>query len=125
SKKLRLRVEREVANLTAQNPDAKEPVPLELATTSASGLDPHLSPKAALWQVPRIAKARKVAADRVRAIVENQIEAPDLGLFGVETVNVLRLNIALDKSFGRPEGTRTATSTASTRSSTTSASQSP
>src|SRR5512139_929037 len=70
SEKLRTRVSAAIATLTRENPDAPLPVPADLVTASASGLDPHLSPAAALWQVARVARARDVAADRVRLLVE-------------------------------------------------------
>jgi K+-transporting ATPase ATPase C chain len=72
-------------------------VPAELVTASGSGLDPHLSPQGALVQVTRIANARGLAEDRVRALVNAQTDGPLLGLFGTSTVNVLELNRALDK----------------------------
>jgi K+-transporting ATPase ATPase C chain len=102
SQKLRDRIVADLARLTETNPDAASPVPFELVTTSASGLDPHLSPAAALWQVPRVARARAVAAERVRQVVDAQTEGRDLGVLGEPRVNVLRLNLALDHQFGRP-----------------------
>ena len=76
--------------------------PLELRTTSASGLDPHLSPEAALWQAGRIAGARGVAVERVRAVIERNVEGRDLGVLGEPRVNVLLTNLALDRLFGKP-----------------------
>jgi len=84
-----------------ENPNAEGPVPAELVTASASGLDPHLSPAAALWQAPRIARARNVDEARVRTIIEANIEGRDLLVFGEPRVNVLLVNRALDRHFGR------------------------
>lgn len=102
SKKLQERVTQDLEQLKEENPDAQGLVPSELVTTSASGLDPHLSPQAALWQVPRVAHARGVAPERVRATVEAAIEGRDLGFLGEPRVNVLLLNLTLDRQFGRP-----------------------
>lgn len=102
SKKLQERVSQDLERLKESNPDAPGPVPIELVTTSGSGLDPHLSPQAAQWQVPRIASVRGIAADRVRAVVEAYTEGRTFGLLGEPRVNVLLLNLALDRQFGRP-----------------------
>jgi potassium-transporting ATPase KdpC subunit len=103
SQKLRDRITADIERLRKENPDAKETIPAELLTASASGLDPHLSPEAALWQAPRVAKARGVTTDRVERVVEANIEGRDLGLLGEPRVNVLQLNLALDRQFGQPE----------------------
>jgi potassium-transporting ATPase KdpC subunit len=102
SKKLRDRAIADVARLRKENPDAPLPIPDDLVTASASGLDPELSPEAALWQAPRIARARGVAEDRIRAVIENRTEGRDLGFLGEPRVNVLEVNLTLDQQFGRP-----------------------
>ena len=88
------RVQGDVDKLRAENPDG--PVPADLVTTSASGLDPDISPEAALFQVPRVAKVRNVPADKIRDLVEQHVDGRTLGLFGEPRVNVLGLNMALD-----------------------------
>jgi K+-transporting ATPase ATPase C chain len=100
SKKLRDRVSDAVAKLKKENPDAPGKVPAELVTASGSGLDPHLSPAGAMWQVPRVAKARNVTPERVRQLVEANIEGRDLGFLGEPRVNILQVNLALDRQFG-------------------------
>ena len=102
SAKLRDRVKADVARLRRDNPDAPADIPADLVTTSASGLDPHISPAAAAWQIARVARARNVAADRVRALVGETIDGHTLALLGEQTVNVLFLNQALDARFGAP-----------------------
>jgi potassium-transporting ATPase KdpC subunit len=102
SKKLRDRIRNDVKRLKEENPDAAELVPVELVTISASGLDPDLSPTAMLWQVPRVAEARGVSTDRVKAVVDANVEGRTFGILGEPRLNVLMVNLALDRQFGRP-----------------------
>jgi potassium-transporting ATPase KdpC subunit len=89
------RVSADVDKLKKENPSAA--VPLDLVTTSGSGLDPDISPEAASFQVPRIAKARNLSEDRLTQLVNENIQRPLAGLIGEAHVNVLTLNLALDK----------------------------
>jgi K+-transporting ATPase ATPase C chain len=85
--------------LKAENPNAA--VPVDLVTTSGSGLDPDISPEGALFQVPRIAKARNIPEERIRQLVEAYTDGRLLGLIGEPHVNVLALNLALDELAGQ------------------------
>jgi len=95
NQKLIDRVKQDVAALQAENPG--QPVPVDMVTTSASGLDPDITPAAALFQVPRIARARHLSEDEVSALVRSHIQPRQLGFLGEPRANVLELNLALDR----------------------------
>lgn len=93
-------VKQRLAALRADNPDARGPVSSELVMASASGLDPDVSPQAADWQAPRVARARGLSLAHVHGLIEAHTQPPSLGLFGEARVNVLALNLALDDAQG-------------------------
>jgi potassium-transporting ATPase KdpC subunit len=99
SKKLIDAVAERVRVAQAENPGV--PVPFDLVTSSGSGLDPHLSPAAALFQVPRVARERQAAESDVRQLVESSVERPQFGLLGESRVNVVLLNLAVDARWPR------------------------
>jgi potassium-transporting ATPase KdpC subunit len=96
SKALADRLKEDVDKLRGENPNAA--VPVDLVTTSASGLDPDISPEAAQFQVPRVAKARNVPEDQVKQLVASNTQGRPLGLIGEPRINVLTLNLALDRA---------------------------
>ena len=93
--KLVQRIQGDIDKLSAQN--AGKPVPIDLVTTSGSGLDPDITPDAAIYQAPRVAKARGISEDRMRQLIQSHIAGRQLGLLGEPRVNVLALNLDLDK----------------------------
>jgi K+-transporting ATPase ATPase C chain len=101
SKKLIDRVQVSVDKFRRENPGYQGPIPADLLTASASGLDPHISPESARAQAPRIANARGVTAVLIEHLIAQHTEGPDLGLLGEPRVNVLRLNLALDERYSR------------------------
>jgi K+-transporting ATPase ATPase C chain len=101
SQKLVDRVKASIDKFRKDNPDYTGPLPADLVTASASGLDPHLSPDSANAQAARVAKARGVSTDQVSQLIAQLTEGPDLGVLGEPRVNVLKLNLALDEKFPR------------------------
>lgn len=100
SRKLVDRVRRDVESFRNENPDFRGPIPADIVTASGSGLDPHISPAAAQAQAFRVAKSRGLPLNQVIGLIAQYTEAPSLGFLGDARVNVLALNIALDRHFG-------------------------
>lgn len=103
SKAYREGVETLTQQVKAENPKSSGPVPIELVTSSASGLDPDLTPDAAKYQAPRIADARRVPLKEIDAMIDSRTRGRLLGIFGVPTLNVLEFNLALDERWPRNE----------------------
>jgi len=101
NQKLIDRVKASVEKFRKDNPDYQGPIPADLLTASASGLDPHISPASAEAQAPRVAKARGVSVDQVNRLAAQFTEGPELGILGEPRVNVLKLNVELDHQFPR------------------------
>ena len=101
NQKLVDRVKASIEKFRKENPEYSGPLPADLVTSSASGLDPHVSPDSAQAQAARIAKARGAPVDEIRRLIEQSTEQPDLGFLGEPRVNVLKLNLELDRVFPR------------------------
>jgi K+-transporting ATPase ATPase C chain len=114
SKALRDRVTGDIASNGKISFGAAGPIPEDLVTTSGSGLDPDITPEGAHWQVQRVAEVRHVSPARIRALVEGAVEGRSLGFLGEPHVNVLLLNLAVDRQFGKPEVLSPSSSAAST-----------
>jgi len=99
NKKLIDRVQAAIDQFRKDNPDYQGPIPADLLTTSASGLDPHISPASAQAQAARVAKARGIQIDQANQMIAEFTEGPSLGLLGEPRVNVLKVNLALDRQF--------------------------
>jgi len=100
SKELVKQIQDRVKTLQKSNPD---PIPLDLVTSSGSGLDPHITPEAAIWQAPRVALERNESLERILSIIDELIEHPQFYIFGKARVNVLKLNLTLDQYLEQQE----------------------
>ena len=107
SRKLRDRVAADLERLQSENPAAPGPVPIELVTASASGLDPHIGWEAARWQIPRVAAARGVAVNDIEALLAKHLEGRTFGFLGEARLNVLLTNLDLDAHFPAARSSRT------------------
>ncbi len=95
-------VEKRIEDFLHRNPEVKRnEIPSDLVTASGAGLDPHISPQAAFIQIPRVAKERNMSEEKLKELVDKNVEKPLFGLFGTERVNVLKLNLALNDISGR------------------------
>jgi len=99
SRQLIHRIRRDIEMFRKENPEYQGPIPVDIVTASGSGLDPHISPASAQAQALRVAKARGVSVERMSRLIAQSIEAPTLGFLGDARVNVLKLNLALDRHF--------------------------
>lgn len=99
SMKLIDRVQGSIEKFRNENPDYQGPIPADLVTASASGLDPHISPESAMAQAPRVAKARNIAPGQMQQLIAQFTKGPEFGLLGEPRVNVLRLNLALNQRY--------------------------
>lgn len=102
SRQLMNRVQSDREAFRRENPEYQGPIPSDMATASGSGLDPHISPASAYAQAYRVAKTRRISVDQVNRLVSQNIEPPSLGFLGDARVNVLQLNLALDRYFKLP-----------------------
>lgn len=100
--KAKKKIEERIEKLQTADKKNKQLIPIDLVTASASGLDPHISPAAAFYQVSRVARLRNRPDEEIRALVESMIEPPTWHIFGEPRVNVLQLNLLLDQKYGRP-----------------------
>ena len=96
------RIQSDIETFRKENPEYQGPIPSDMVTASGSGLDPHISPASAYAQAFRVAEARRISVDQVNQLISQNIEPPSLGFLGDSRVNVLQLNLALDRHFKLP-----------------------